>query len=74
MKFKTLAKVIDYDFIRVIIRGQEFKTVYESERGLCVYVIDQYGNYKVDSVEVDNYNPRLETIRHSILEIYLEGK
>lgn len=72
MKFKKLAKVIDYDLVRVIIRGQEFKTVYESERGLCVYVIDQFGNYKVDSVEIDNCNPQLETLRSGILDIYLE--
>lgn len=74
MKFKKLAKVIDYDFIRVTLRGREFKTVLDSETGLCGDVIEKYGEYKVDSVEVDNYDPQLESLRYGILDIYLKDK
>ena len=75
MKFKKLAKVIFSDFIRVYIRENGgIRSVYESKIGLCEGGgVKQYGEYKVDSVvDVDNFAPPNEILRHGVLDVYLK--
>lgn len=73
MKFKKLAKVISCNFVRVnLIENDYIRSVYESETGLCEGVVKQYGEYKVDSVDVDKFTLPFENLKHSVLDICLE--
>lgn len=69
MKLKKLAKVLNYAFVRVTIKGDESKNVYY-DKGLCHDVIKQYGEYKVNDIEV--LLP--ENLKHGLLDIYLKDK
>lgn len=69
MKLKKLAKVLNYAFVRVIIKFDESKNVYYG-KGLCHDVIKQYGEYKVSNIEV--LLP--EELKHGLLDIYLKDK
>lgn len=69
MKLKKLAKVLNYAFVRVTIKGDESKNVH-CNKGLCHDVIKQYGEYKVNNIEV--LQP--EKLKHGLLDIYLKDK
>lgn len=69
MKLKKLAKVLNFAFVRVTIKGDELKNVY-CDKGLDHDVIKQYGEYKVNSIEVLLH----EKLKHGILDIYLKDK
>jgi hypothetical protein len=69
MKLKKLAKVLNYAFVRVTIKGDESKNVY-CDTGLDHDVIKQYGEYKVNNIEV--LLP--EKLKHGLLDIYLKDK
>ena len=69
MKLKKLAKVLNYAFVRVTIKGDEAKNVY-CDTGLDHDVIKQYGEYKGATIEV--LLP--ENLKHGLLDIYLKDK
>lgn len=69
MKLKKLAKVLNYAYVRVTIKGDEFKNVY-CDKGLDPDVIKQYGEYKVANIEVLLH----EKLKHGLLDIYLKDK
>ena len=69
MKLKKLAKVLNYAFVRVAIKGDELKNVY-CDTGLDHDVIKQYGEYKVATIEV----LQSEELKHGLLDIYLKDK
>lgn len=69
MKLKKLAKVLNYAFVRVTIKGDESKNVYY-DKGLDHDVIKQCGEYKVNNIEV--LLP--ENLKHGLLDIYLKDK
>lgn len=69
MKLKKLAKVLNYAYMRVIIKGDELKNVY-CDTGLDHDVIKQYGEYKVATIEVLLH----EKLKHGLLDIYLKDK
>lgn len=69
MKLKKLAKVLNYAYVRLIIKFDESKNVY-CDKGLDHDVIKQYGEYKVNNIEV--LLP--ENLKHGILDIYLKDK
>lgn len=53
MKFKKLAKVIDHKYIRVTVKmSDRYVSIYDSTTGLSNDFIKNYGEYKVDSIEV----------------------
>lgn len=67
MKLKKLAKILNYAFVRLIIKGDESKNVY-CDTGLDHDVIKQYGEYKVNDIEV----LLSENLKHVLLDIYLK--
>lgn len=71
MKFKKLAKVIDYNYVRITVkRDNKWEVVYDTSTGLYRSIIKQYGEYKVDDIDlslIDGFN-------HAVLGIYLKGK
>lgn len=69
MKLKKLAKVLNYAFVRVTIKGDESKNVYY-DKGLDHDVIKQYGEYKVNNIEV--LLPK--KLKPGLLDIYLKDK
>lgn len=69
MKLKKLAKILNYAYVRLIIKCDESKNVY-CGKGLDHDVIKQYGEYKVDDIEV----LLSENLKHSLLDIYLKDK
>lgn len=69
MKLKKLAKVLNYAFVRVTIKGDESKNVYYNT-GLDHDLIKQYGEYKVNNIEV--LLP--ENLKHGLLDIHLKDK
>lgn len=73
MKFKELAKIIFSDYICVYIKENDScRSIYESKIGLCEKFVKQYGEYKVDSVDIDNFTPPGESLKHGVLDIYLK--
>lgn len=52
MKFKKLAKVIDYNYVRInVIKGNHWEVAYDTSTGLYESIIKQYGEYKVVSID-----------------------
>lgn len=70
MRFKKLAKVIDYNYVRInVIKGNHWEVAYDTSTGLYERIIKQYGEYKVVSIDfilIDAFN-------HAVLGIYLKG-
>lgn len=70
MRFKKLAKVIDYNYVRInVIKGNHLEVAYDTSTGLYERIIKQYGEYKVVSIDfilIDAFN-------HAVLGIYLKG-
>lgn len=70
MKFKKLAKVIDYNYVRINVkRGNKWEVVYDTSIGLYRRIIKQYGKYKVDSIDLS----LIDRFNHAVLGIYLKN-
>lgn len=70
MKFKKLAKVIDYNYVRINVRkGNHWEVAYDTSTGLYERIIKQYGEYKVVSIDFS----LIDAFNHAVLGIYLKG-
>lgn len=70
MKFKKLAKVIDYNYVRINVkRGNKWEIVYDTSTGLYESIIKQYGEYKVDSIDLS----LIDAFNHAVLGVYLKS-
>lgn len=68
MKFKKLAKVIDYNYVRINVkRGNKWEVVYDTSTGLYEGIIKQYGEYKVNSIDLS----LIDAFNHAVLGVYL---
>lgn len=68
MKFKKLAKVIDYNYIRINVRkGNHWEVAYDTSTGLYESIIKQYGEYKVVSIDFS----LIDAFNHAVLGVYL---
>lgn len=68
MKFKKLAKVIDYNYIRINVRkGNRWEVAYDTTTGLYKSIIKQYGEYKVNSIDLS----LIDAFNHAVLGVYL---
>lgn len=70
MKFKKLAKVIDYNYVRITVkRDNKWEVVYDTSTGLYERIIKQYGEYKVDSIDLS----LIDAFNHAVLGVYLKS-
>ena len=70
MKFKQLAKVIDYNYVRITVkRDNKWEVVYDTSTGLYERIIKQYGEYKVDSIDLS----LIDAFNHAVLGVYLKS-
>ena len=70
MKFKKLAKVIDYNYVRINVkRGNKWEIVDDTSTGLYESIIKQYGEYKVDSIDLS----LIDAFNHAVLGVYLKS-
>ena len=70
MKFKKLAKVIDYNYVRITVkRDNKREVVYDTSTGLYERIIKQYGEYKVDSIDLS----LIDAFNHAVLGVYLKS-
>ena len=70
MKFKKLAKVIDYNYVRITVkRDNKWEVVYDTLTGLYERIIKQYGEYKVDSIDLS----LIDAFNHAVLGVYLKS-
>lgn len=70
MKFKKLAKVIDCNYVRINVRkGNHWENAYDTSTGLYERIIEQYGEYKVVSIDFS----LIDAFNHAVLGIYLKG-
>ena len=70
MKFKKLAKVIDYNYVRITVKGDnKWEVVYDTSTGLYERIIKQYGEYKVDSIDLS----LIDAFNHAVLGVYLKS-
>lgn len=68
MKFKKLAKVIDYNYVRInVIKGNHWEVAYDTSTGLYESIIKQYGEYKVVSIDFS----LIDVFNHAVLGVYL---
>ncbi len=70
MKFKKLAKVIDYNYVRINVRkGNHWEVAYDTSTGLYESIIKQYGEYKVNSIDLS----LIDAFNHAVLGVYLKS-